>query len=105
MREIEVEMKTVKVILEPKKKMRDKKGRHWLGMNKDAAKPNSFREIKTEEVLKSRPKRLRAQTERHEYVEQKEMDKGRKYKAAHKVALKKEKKPIPRVKFKEIKKT
>jgi len=98
-------VKVVKVLLEPKNKMRDKKGRVWEGMNKDAAKPNKFRKIKTIEVRANLPKHLIKRTERHEEAELKEMDKGKKYKVAHKIALKKESKPIKGVHFIEHKAT
>lgn len=68
-----------------------------------AAKPNSFRKIKTIEVSKAQPKRLQLQTARHELIEQREMERGKTYKPAHKDALKKEKKPIPGVKLKLVK--
>ena len=96
-------MKKVKVILEPKSKMKDKLHRQWMGMNKMAAKPNKFHKITTEEVDKTLPKHIRVPTERHEYIEEQLMKKGLSYKSAHKIALKKEKHPIKGVKFVEIK--
>jgi hypothetical protein len=83
--------------------MRDEKGRVWMGMNEKAAKPNKFRKIKTEEVRKDLPKHIRKPTERHEYIEQQLMKKGDSYKQAHKIALKKEKKPVKGVRFVERK--
>ena len=55
-------MKKVKVLLEPKSKMKDKKGRTWEGMNKMAAKPNKFKKIKTIEVRNNLPKHLIKET-------------------------------------------
>ena len=94
----------VKVYLEPRRKMRDKEGRLWEGMNSQAAKPNKFRKIKTIEVRDDLPKHLIERTERHEYAEQQLMRrKHLSYKSAHKRALKLERKPIPGIKFVNIK--
>jgi hypothetical protein len=97
-------MRKVKVYLKPKSKMTDKKGRQWLGMNPEAAKPNKFRKIKHIEVSKAQSKKLQARTARHEYIEEQLMKHGKTYKQAHKVALKKDKKPVKGVKFKMVKK-
>jgi len=95
--------KIVKVLLESKKRMTDKKGRHWLGNNPGSEKATSFRKTKNIVTLKSQPKKLRTRTERHEYIEWQKEKQGKSYPVSHKIALKKEKKPIKGVKFVERK--
>jgi hypothetical protein len=96
-------MRKVTVYLEPKRLMRDKKGRIWIGQNPKAAKANSFKMIKHVRVQKNLPKRLRVPDERHEYIEWQLMNRGMSYKSAHKIALVKEKHPIRGVRFVERK--
>ena len=76
---------------EPKEKMDG-----WMGMNEKAAKAEHFGKIKLKKndvlVKKTLPSLIKKRTIRHEEVEDELMRKGKKYKAAHKVALKAEKK-------------
>lgn len=92
-------MRKVKVLLEPKKKMHG-----YMGMNKHAAKKLHFPEkVSKPMVKKTLRKKVRHDTEKHEYIEDGLIKRGMNYKPAHKIALKREKKPLKGVQFVEVK--